>query len=136
MAHSREIRLPFLDVRLIERMLPAPPQYKLRNGWTKYVFRKAMATRLPAEIAWRKDKQGFVNPQAHWLRERLQPVMLDLLRPDSLIFAKGLVNRDVLIARYKQFVEQDGERGGVYFREIFSPLALEIWMRQYESSLC
>jgi asparagine synthase (glutamine-hydrolysing) len=136
MAHSREIRLPFLDVRLIERMLPAPPQYKLRNGWTKYVFREAMAARLPAEIAWRKDKQGFVNPQAHWLRERLRPVVLDLLRPDSLIFAKGLVNRDVLIARYKDFVEQDGERGGVYFREIFSPLALEIWMRQYESSLC
>jgi asparagine synthase (glutamine-hydrolysing) len=136
MAHSREIRLPFLDVRLIERMLPAPPQYKLRNGWTKYVFREAMAARLPAEIAWRKDKQGFVNPQAHWLRERLRPVVLDLLRSDSLIFAKGLVNRDVLIARYKDFVEQDGERGGVYFREIFSPLALEIWMRQYESSLC
>jgi asparagine synthase (glutamine-hydrolysing) len=136
MAHSREIRLPFLDVRLIESMLPAPPQYKLRNGWTKYVFREAMAARLPAEIAWRKDKQGFVNPQAHWLRERLRPVVLDLLRPDSLIFAKGLVNRDVLIARYKDFVEQEGERGGVYFREIFSPLALEIWMRQYESSLC
>jgi len=136
MAHSREIRLPFLDVRLIESLLPARPGYKLRNGWTKYVFRKALAPRLPSEIAWRKDKQGFVNPQSLWLRERLRPVVLDLLRPDSKIFQKGFVNRDALVERYEQFCQQDGDGGGGYFREIFSPLALEIWMRQYEASLC
>jgi asparagine synthase (glutamine-hydrolysing) len=136
MAHSREIRLPFLDVRLIESLLPAPAEYKLRDGWTKYVFRKALAPRLPKEIAWRKDKQGFVNPQSQWLRDRLRPVVLDLLRPDSRIFTHGLVNREALVARYGQFCQQNSDSGGVYFREIFSPLALEIWMRQYEASLC
>jgi asparagine synthase (glutamine-hydrolysing) len=135
MAHSREIRLPFLDVRLMETLLAAPPDYKLRAGWTKYAFRKAMADVLPSEITWRKDKRGFVNPQARWLKGRLRPVVLNLFGPESLIFRERLVDREVLLARYEQYCREPEDRG-VYFREIFSPLALEIWMRQYEAHLC
>jgi asparagine synthase (glutamine-hydrolysing) len=135
MARSREIRLPFLDVRLMETLLAAPPEYKLQKGWTKYAFRKAMSGLLPPEITWRKDKLGFVNPQARWLRGRLRPVVLNLFGPESLIFRERLVDRDALLARYEQYCREPEDRG-VYFREIFSPLALEIWMRQFEAHLC
>ena len=64
MALSREIRLPFLDYRVVSLLLPLAPQWKLRDGWSKWVFRKAMEPDLPPEITWRKDKQGFDNPQS------------------------------------------------------------------------
>jgi len=55
----REIRLPFLDYRFVQLLLSLGPELKLRDGWTKWVFRKAMESYLPKSIVWRKDKQGF-----------------------------------------------------------------------------
>ena len=63
MALGREIRLPYLDYRLVTLLLPLDPRWKMRQGWSKWVFRKAMERDLPPEIVWRRDKQGFANPQ-------------------------------------------------------------------------
>jgi asparagine synthase (glutamine-hydrolysing) len=131
MAHSREIRLPFLDVRLIERLLETPVGYKLRGGWTKYVFRSAMAGQLPAAIVWRKDKLGFVNPQEEWLKGRLKPVVLDLFGPESFIFKLDLLDRARLLLLYERYCRQPAGRGTVWYREIFGPVALEVWLRQF-----
>ena len=43
---------------------------KIRNGWSKYVLRIAFPE-LPAAIRWRRDKQGFILPEAQWLRHDL-----------------------------------------------------------------
>jgi asparagine synthetase B (glutamine-hydrolysing) len=66
MAWSRESRLPFLELRLVEMILPLAPEMKLRDRWTKWILRKAMEERPPAQIAWRQDKQTFTNPQRKW----------------------------------------------------------------------
>ena len=68
MAHSREVRLPFLNKDLVEFCFSLPDDYKLNNGWTKLVMRKAFESVLPHEVAWRKDKIGFEPPQNDWLR--------------------------------------------------------------------
>ena len=57
MAWSREIRLPFLDKRIIEKAIPAPTNYKIKNGWTKFALRHAVKDFIPTEISWRKDKK-------------------------------------------------------------------------------
>ena len=88
MAFSREIRLPFLDVRIMDRLLAAPVEYKLNNGWSKYIFRKAMEEMVPSEVIWRRDKRGFVNPQGEWLKLELRHAVLDYLAPDCLIFQR------------------------------------------------
>jgi asparagine synthase (glutamine-hydrolysing) len=67
MAHSREVRLPFLSHKLVEFIFSLPDEYKLNNGWTKFVLRKAMATTLPESICWRVDKIGYEPPQSDWL---------------------------------------------------------------------
>jgi asparagine synthase (glutamine-hydrolysing) len=59
MAHSREVRLPFLSHKLVEFLFTLPSIYKVHNGFTKYVLRDAMSNILPEEIAWRKDKIGY-----------------------------------------------------------------------------
>lgn len=131
MAWAREIRVPFLDYRLIETLIPLPPEMKLRKGWTKYIFRKAMEPYLPQEIAWRKDKQGFVNPQSEWFKNELKPSVITYLSEESLIFKKQLVNRNNLLAKYEAYCKQKAGQGRLWFKDIFNPLSLEIWLRKF-----
>lgn len=129
MAWSREIRLPFLDYRLIELLAHLPADEKLFKGWTKYVFRKAMQDRIPDSIVWRKDKQGFVSPQEQWLKHELKEEVCAVFSKDALIFSMGLVDREVLMDKYEHFCMQKQGKGKVWYREIFAPFALELWLQ-------
>jgi len=62
MANSIEVRNPFLDYRLVNFSLSLPVSFKLKNGWTKYILRRAIYE-LPKDIKERKDKQGFITPE-------------------------------------------------------------------------
>jgi asparagine synthase (glutamine-hydrolysing) len=93
MAHSIETRLPFLDYRLVETALSLPRNCKIRDGWTKWVLRKAMDGRMPAEITWRKNKFGFEAPENLWMSQHLpemkevvtrSPLILDLTKRSAL----------------------------------------------------
>jgi asparagine synthase (glutamine-hydrolysing) len=76
MAHSREIRLPFLSHELVEFIFSLPAQYKIHNGFPKWLMRKAMSTHLPDEIVWRTDKVGYEPPQKKWMgHNRLQEMI-------------------------------------------------------------
>tara|TARA_B110000211_G_C14090015_1_gene558519 strand:- start:4936 stop:6825 length:1890 start_codon:yes stop_codon:yes gene_type:complete len=66
MAHSVESRMPFLDFRLVEFLANIPSAYKIHNGWSKYLARLAFDGKLPDEICWRKDKQGWPIPEDYW----------------------------------------------------------------------
>lgn len=67
MAHSREVRLPFLSHHLVDYVFSLPDNMKLRNGYTKYILRKSMESILPKSITWRIDKIGYEPPQSNWL---------------------------------------------------------------------
>jgi asparagine synthase (glutamine-hydrolysing) len=58
-AFSIEPRYPFFDQRLIEFCLAVPPEQKLSDGWTRSIMRRALATALPAEVAWRRTKSDL-----------------------------------------------------------------------------
>ncbi len=68
MAHGREVRLPFLNHQLVEFVFSLPPAFKINNGRTKWLLRKAMDGLLPEAITWRKDKVGFEPPQKAWMQ--------------------------------------------------------------------
>lgn len=67
MAHSREVRLPFLYHELVEFLFSLPATYKMNMGWTKYIMRSAFEDILPKEITWRVDKVGYEPPQKKWM---------------------------------------------------------------------
>ena len=67
MAHSREVRLPFLDHRVVEFVFSLPDSFLLRDGWTKWILRQAISDLLPKEVVWRVEKVGFEPPQTEWL---------------------------------------------------------------------
>ncbi|MBC7411310.1 MAG: asparagine synthase, partial [Bacteroidia bacterium] len=67
MAHSREVRLPFLNYKLVEFIFSLPDELKLHNGWTKYILRNSMNNILPNKICWRKEKVGFEPPNYKYI---------------------------------------------------------------------
>lgn len=79
MAHSVEVRLPYLSHELVQFAFSLPSEMKFNNGWTKYLLRSSMENRLPSEICWRKDKKGFQTPET-WLQH---PKVKELLK-DSI----------------------------------------------------
>ena len=93
-SHGREVRLPFLSHELVEFIFSLPSNFKIRNGWTKWLLRKAMEKSLPPEITWRKDKVGFEPPQKIWMEHpRIQEAIHEakrklvkekILKPEAL----------------------------------------------------
>lgn len=71
MAHSLEVRTPFLSFELVEFVFSLPEEYLLKNGWTKYLLRKSQSVILPSEIAWKSDKIGYEPPEKRWLASGL-----------------------------------------------------------------
>ena len=80
MAHSREVRLPFLDHRLVEFCLRLPERFLYRDGQSKWILRQSLRGLVPDPVLDRRDKIGFATPWSEWwkdpfvggsLRERL-----------------------------------------------------------------
>jgi asparagine synthase (glutamine-hydrolysing) len=135
MARSREVRSPFLDYRMVNLLLPLATEWKLRDGWTKWIFRKAVEHHLPQRITWRKDKMGFDNPQSEWLKKEFAEEVQFFLHEDLLVEDCGLVNRSALQKAYEAYREQRPGRGRISFKDVLNPIFLEIWMRRFEAHL-
>ena len=132
MAESTEIRAPFLDYKLVEKLLPMRIGNKINKGWTKYILRKIMEPFMPPEITWRADKQNFGNSQSALLKGALKyEVKGDYFSSESLIFDKKIFHREKLLNLYKKFIKQDINQGSIAYKEIFSAISLEIWLRKY-----
>jgi asparagine synthase (glutamine-hydrolysing) len=91
MAFSREMRLPFLDHHLVEFIFSLPNEFKIHEGWTKYVMRIAMEDILPPEITWRKDKIGYEPPFREWMQDTsIKDTVSDALKD---LEQRGIVNK-------------------------------------------
>src|SRR3954454_14818265 len=69
MAHSREVRLPFLDRRVAELAFSLPAAFLYRRGLPRAILRDAVRGPVPDSILGRRDKVGFAPPQAQWLAD-------------------------------------------------------------------
>lgn len=125
MANSLEVRVPFLDYRLIEFVESLPGHLKLRGFTGKYLHKKACQKWLPRNVVHRK-KKGFANPIEHWFRQNMRTFVDDcLLAPDSAL-------RDYFDQGYiKQILELDRSGRQQYRRHIYLLVSLELWYRRY-----
>jgi len=82
MAHSLEVRVPFVDHVLVEAIFPIPQRVKIGTWWqSKRLLRRALRPRLPA-AHFRAPKRGFVGPTSAWLRHELRTLLADELSPE------------------------------------------------------
>lgn len=89
MAHSIEVRLPFLSHDLVEFTFSLPNSLKIKNGWTKYILRETMKGVVPESIRLRRDKIGYMPPIQRWLSDKRVQEMID----DSISYLK---KRDII----------------------------------------
>jgi asparagine synthase (glutamine-hydrolysing) len=94
MAHSVEVRLPFLQHELVEFLFTMPPHFKIYQGWTKWLLRKTVDDKLPKEIVWRKDKVGYEPPQKDWMKTKA--VQERILEAKKKLVEEEILNADVL----------------------------------------
>ena len=125
MANSLEVRVPFLDYRLIEFIESLPPQLKLHGLTGKYLHKKAMLKWLPRDVVYR-TKKGFAHPIARWLRTSMRPLVEDCLL-SSNSFAANYFDQGYI----KQILERDREGKDQYMRHIYLLLSLELWSRAF-----
>ena len=96
MAHSLEVRPPFLDHHLVEFAARLPERLKIRGRSQKYLLKYLMRGKLPASVLGRK-KVGFDIPAHDWLRRELKPLLRETLNPTALarlgLFRPGAVER-------------------------------------------
>jgi len=94
MAHSLEVRLPFLNHSLVEFIFTLPSNFKIRDGWTKWIMREAYKNLLPQKIAWRKDKIGYEPPQDEWMTKKQIQEKIHECR--KILIAEGILNKNIL----------------------------------------
>lgn len=88
MAHSREVRLPFLDHRIAEFAFSLGPEHLMGNAMTKRLLRDAMTGVLPDTITQRWNKQGFLPPQDDWMDGALGSRVAEMVN-DRSFAARG-----------------------------------------------
>lgn len=125
MANSLEMRIPFLDYRLVSFCLNLRNELKIQNGWTKFILRKIM-TDLPNEIRYRKDKKGFSVPEESFLRNELKDDILSI-KNYSVLHEMGIIDKDSFIHYYNDFLEGKGYY--TEFTDITRVYIAEKWAR-------
>ncbi len=119
MLHSLEVRVPFLDHRLVPLVLSLPDSYKIRYFRTKYLLKKIAAAYLPKEIPNRK-KRGFTVPISQFVKN--SPLIEAYLKEKGF-YAHGYYSREYVQELYKQHAS-----GGVdYARELWLIFVFNYW---------
>jgi len=90
MMYSLEVRVPFLDYRLVPLVLSLPDKYKIRYFKTKWLLKKMASGMLPTEIINRK-KRGFTVPVSAWLRKS---ALIRQFITDKAYYDHGFLNYD------------------------------------------
>ncbi|MEW6211567.1 MAG: asparagine synthase (glutamine-hydrolyzing) [Acidobacteriota bacterium] len=125
MAHGVEVRVPLLDLDLVDYAVHLPSGEKQQGTRIKAVFKDAMRPVLPRAII-NRAKTGFGAPLRRWIREELREMVRDVLSEKSLarrgLFDPQAVQRLILS---NERLETDAS----YM--IFSLMCIEMWMRNF-----
>jgi asparagine synthase (glutamine-hydrolysing) len=124
MAHALEVRAPFVDHVLLERVARLPGSAKLRRFSGKHLLRHAVRDLVPAPILTRA-KKGFNLPLDRWMRQELAEMTHDLLT-DATARERGLFD-----AREVRRLLGEHAAGVSHGRRLWNLCVLELWLRQF-----
>jgi asparagine synthase (glutamine-hydrolysing) len=125
MAHSLEVRPPFLDPRVVEFANRLPSKFKLNGAVSKYVLRQLMKDKLPQSVL-RRPKIGFDIPIHEWFRGELRPLLLETLSEEA-VTGSGLFDWPAV----KRLIDAHLERKANVGYHLWGLLVLFIWMKKW-----
>ncbi|WP_051694191.1 asparagine synthase (glutamine-hydrolyzing) [Desulfohalovibrio reitneri] len=125
MAHSVEVRCPFLDHRLVEYVNRLPGRFKISRGdggspTNKAILKRAVADLLPPELV-NRPKEGFVPPIYSWMHGGLKPFMLECLAD----LPASIFNRDYLDRLTRAFDQGDESLNA----RVWNLVCFSVWLR-------
>lgn len=129
MAHSLEVRPPFLDPRIVDFAARLPQHFKLNGGKSKYVLRHLMNGKLPTAVL-RRPKIGFDIPIHDWFRGALRPLLLDTLTEQAVSASKLFQWRTV-----QRLLHQHLQRKANLGYHLWGLMTLLIWMKRWNVEL-
>ena len=125
MAHGIEVRLPFLDYRLVSFLFSqVRDEDKINSCWNKSLMREAMKNKIPENVRIRKDKMGFPIPAQTWVNEKLYEYYLEVLTDDSMK-SRGMYNIDVML----KDLERNRRNEIDISEELFDVIQFELWIK-------
>jgi asparagine synthase (glutamine-hydrolysing) len=125
MAHSLEVRPPFLDHRLVEFAASLPENYKVRGSQLKFLLKELMKDKLPAPILRRK-KEGFDIPAHDWFRGVLKPLLLDTVT-ERVVKETQIFRWDAVQSVIKRHLERRENLG----YHLWGLLILFLWLKRW-----
>ena len=126
MAHSIEVRPPFLDHRIVEFAASLPSHFKIRGARQKVILKDLMKGKLPPSILQRK-KVGFDIPAHQWLRGPLRELMRDTLAAGASEHA-GVFRPSAIEACMRRHLERRANLG----YHLWGLTILFLWMRRWQ----
>jgi asparagine synthase (glutamine-hydrolysing) len=124
MAHSLEVRVPYLDQKIVEYVERLPADYKIRFGNRKWIHKQVCSDYLPKQIINRKKRGFAVNVVDKWFKESLSDEF------DGMLLEKSSYMYDFLKPQEVQSLYKDHTDGKADNHKIlFSLIVLEKWMR-------
>jgi asparagine synthase (glutamine-hydrolysing) len=125
MAHSIEVRGPFMDYRLVEFGITLPPPARVAAGRTKRVLRDYLRGVGQREIAERPDKKGFPTPAFAWMADDNGALLRDVLLDDAAK-TRAIVDAHKLDRAIARHANGEWAAGAA----LYSLLATEVWWQQ------
>jgi asparagine synthase (glutamine-hydrolysing) len=126
MAHSLEVRPPFLDHRIVEFAASLPASLKIRGFKQKFLLKELMRGKLPESVLNRK-KTGFDIPTHDWFRGPLRALLMDTLTPKAVSDA-GIFDAQAIETLIRDHVERRTNAG----YHLWGLLTLFLWIRKWK----
>ncbi len=127
MANSLEVRVPFLDVEVVDFVFSQPAEYKLRKGNRKAMLKDAFRSDLPEEL-FNRPKHGFEVPLLKWFRGDLRSLIENDLLSPSFIKEQGIFDNTAIQSLIKQLHSSDP---GESHARIWGLLVFQYWWKKY-----
>ena len=127
MAHSLEVRVPFLDHTFLEFAMSIPPEMKIHGMVKKRILKDAFAPLLPKEILHRR-KRGFSVPLAAWIRKELREVVETYLGEKALKSVAAFNAAEV-----RRILDDHMSYRNNYENQIWALLVFVLWHHRFHS---
>ena len=136
MSVGKEIRLPFLDYRLVNWLAPMPVVNKLRDGLDEVGIPTGNGATVAGGNCVAERQEILRCPAGALVENQTIKEISCLLEGEWVSESLGLIDKTKFRLRYNAYVKQRAKQGLIGAKDIFPPIALELWARRFGMYLC
>lgn len=126
MAHSVELRVPFLDHRIVEHGIRVRGEEKIRDGVQRWYMRRSFEGRRNSELL-SEPKRAIVDPQRQWLKDELTEWVSDIFHSNSFR-ERPYFNAGAVQKQYDSYKRESEPENSVF---IWQAIMMELWSQQF-----